>query len=126
MKQVGQPLIGPSGAALPLSAGIEAGGFVFVSGQLSLKDGKLVDGDVAAQTNFAIDAIAGVLAEAGLDLEHVVRCGVWLTRAEDFPGFNAAYAARFATPFPARATVISTLAVPGALVEIDAIAWRPA
>lgn len=50
--------------------------------------------------------------------------GIVLTRVEDFAAFNRVYAARFAEPYPARATVISGLAIPGALVEIDAVAVR--
>lgn len=107
---------------LPLSGARRAGGLVFVSGQLALKDGRVVGDDVAAQTELVIDAIEAQLAPFGLDLSDVVKTGVWLTSAEGFPAFNEAYAARFADPYPARSTVISGLALSGALVEIDAIA----
>ena len=125
MKQIGGPLIGPGGAALPLSAAIEANGIVFVSGQLPLRNGAVVGTDIVEQTHLVLDLIAGILAQADLTLAHVTRCGVWLIDPADFPAFNQAYASRFAAPYPARATVISRLAVPGALVEIDAMAVRP-
>lgn len=124
MERIGNPIVTPAGAVLPLSAGIAAGGFVFVSGQLPLRDGKIEGNDIATQTHVVIDAIETVLGAAGLTLANVVKTGIWITRAEDFASFNAAYAARFAEPYPARATVVSALAVPGALVEIDAIAVR--
>ena len=108
--------------APPLSAAIAANGFVFVSGQLALKDGKIAGHDVSAQTELVIDALEAILAQAGLTIAAVVKVGVWLTRAEDFAAFNDVYAKRFAAPYPARATVICALAIPGALVEIDAIA----
>lgn len=124
MKRIGNPIVTPAGVTLPLSAAIEANGMVFVSGQLPLRDGGIAGDDVAAQTAIVIDNIAAVLGLAGLGLGDVVKTTVWLTRAEDFSAFNTAYAARFDEPCPARATVISALAVPGALVEIDAIAVR--
>ena len=107
---------------LPFSQAIKANGFVFVSGQLALRDGMLVGNDVATQTDIALDRIAAALAEHGLELCDVVRCSVWLTVASDFAVFNTAYAARFGTRYPVRATVVSELLIPGALVEIDAIA----
>lgn len=107
---------------IALSAARKAGPFLFVSGQLALQDGKVVGDGVSEQTGLVIDAIAAQLAPFGLDLGDIVKTGVWLVSASDFPAFNAAYASRFADPYPARSTVISGLALPGALVEIDAIA----
>lgn len=124
MKRIGNPIVTPAGVTLPLSAAIEADGIVFVSGQLPLRDGSIAGEDVAAQTSVVIDNIESVLTLAGLSLGGIVKTTVWLTRAEDFAAFNTVYAARFSEPYPARATVISALAVPGALVEIDAIAVR--
>lgn len=111
-------------AALPLSQSAEAAGLVFLSGQLAIRDGALVEGDVAAQTEVVIDRIAALLEDLGLSLADVVRCGVWLTDASDVGAFNAVYARRFARPYPVRATVVSALVVPGARIEIDAVASR--
>ncbi|MGY4395753.1 2-iminobutanoate/2-iminopropanoate deaminase [Sphingomonas sp. UYAg733] len=122
MKQIGGPVVTPTGQILPLSAAIEANGLVFVSGQLPMRDGAIVGVDIATQTGAVIDAIEAVLDKAGLTLAAIVKTTVWITRIEDFAAFNAVYAARFAAPYPARATVVTALAVPGALVEIDAIA----
>lgn len=110
---------------LPLSLAREAGPFVFISGQLALRDGQVVGDTVSAHTDLVIDAIEGQLARFALDLSDVVKTTVWLTSASDFPAFNAAYAKRFRDPYPARATVVSALLLPGALVEIEAIAFRP-
>lgn len=107
---------------LPLSPTRRVGDLLFLSGQLSLDKGVIVGADVATQTDRVIDAIAQVLAAHGLDLGDVVRTGVWLTDAKNFPAFNAAYASRFEAPYPCRSTVVSALALPGALVEIDAVA----
>ena len=124
MRALGGELRGPTGAVLPLSGAVEAGGTVYVSGQLAMSNGRIVGDDVATQTPLAIDAIEALLEEASLELADVARADVWLTRLEDYAAFNQAYASRFSAPYPARATVVSALAVPGALVEIDAIAVR--
>jgi 2-iminobutanoate/2-iminopropanoate deaminase len=122
IEQIGSSVVGPGGIVLPLSAAVRAGDFVFVSGQLALRDGRIVGADTAAQTAVALDLIEGILLEAGLTLRHVVKTSVWLTPEADFKSFNAAYSERFQSPYPARATVVCNLAVPGALVEIDAVA----
>lgn len=116
---------GADTSALPFSVARKVGSFVFVSGQLALQEGKIAGDDVAAQTGLVLDAIERQLVPFGLGLRDVVKAGVWLVSRADFPAFNAAYAARFDTPYPTRSTVISDLALPGALVEIDAIAAFP-
>jgi 2-iminobutanoate/2-iminopropanoate deaminase len=110
----------PMGAHL--SPAVVAGGFVFVSGQLAIRDNKLVPGDITVQTNATIDNIERILTSHGLGLSDVVRSTVWITRAEDFGAFNRAYAARFGTARPARSTVVSGLVLPGALIEIEVTA----
>jgi len=99
-----------------------AGDFIFVSGQLPFdSDMKIVEGDVARQTEVVIEHITGVGAELG----DVVKTMVWLSDPADFPVFNATYAQFFTEGPPARATVGSFLMVEGALVEIEAIAHKP-
>ncbi|WP_184017205.1 RidA family protein [Sphingobium boeckii] len=109
---------------VPISAAIETGDLVFLSGQIAFREGKIAGETVAEQTEVVIDALEGVLAELGLTLDNVVKTSVWLTDASLFGEFNGVYAERFKAPCPARSTVISGLALPGALVEIDAIASR--
>ena len=102
----------------------EAGDLVFLSGQLSIKAGQFVDGDVAAQTRQVLENISSVLSSLGLGLGDVVKTTVWLTQASNFAAFNEAYALVFGEIRPARSTVIAGLALPQALVEIEAIARR--
>lgn len=124
MKVIGATMKDAGGTVLPLSAGRECDDLVFLSGQLGLADGKLVGSDIEAQTSAAVDNIERLLELAGLGLRHVFKTSVWLTRPEDFAAFNRIYASRFAEPYPARSTVVSQLLIPGALVEIEAIAER--
>jgi len=114
----------PDGTPLPFSAGIESNGLVFLSGQLALRGGALPPGGIGEQTHAVFDNIEHLLGLAGLDLGAVVKVTAWLENKADFAGFNAVYASRFSAPYPARSTVVSSLLLPGALVEIEVVARR--
>lgn len=124
MKIIGQPPTGPGGRPLPLSTAIEIGGLVYLSGQLALRDGALVGSTVAEQCDTVLDNIETILAGDGLGLDNVFKLTIWLVDAGSFAEFNACYARRIAPPYPVRSTVISGLALPGALIEIEAVAAR--
>jgi reactive intermediate/imine deaminase len=102
------------------------GELIFCSGALGVDANfQLVEGGIAAQTKAAIANLQAVLAQAGATLSDVAKTTVWLTDMADFAAFNAAYAEAFGSHAPARSTVTSALAIPGALVEIEAIACAP-
>jgi 2-iminobutanoate/2-iminopropanoate deaminase len=109
----------------PYSQAVRHGSSLFVSGQVPLDPttGKLIPGDIAAQTERVIDNLEAVLRAGGSSLQQVVRATVYLTDLADFPRVNQVYASRFTgDPAPARAT-IQVAALPlGADVEIDLIA----
>lgn len=123
-KQIGDPLVSTSGAVMPLSSAVEVDGILYLSGGLPLKDGKLAGDDIETQTNAVFDNIEALLAKEGLSLGSVFKMTIWLTRKDDFAGYNAVYSKRLSNPFPARTTVICDLAMPGALIEIEATAAR--
>lgn len=110
----------------PYSQAVEAGGLVFLSGQIPLDPatGAMVEGDVAAQTERVMQNLEAVLAAAGLTFAHVVRCTIYLTNLGDFATVNEVYGKRFPAQPPARATVQVAALPKGAQVEIDAIAVR--
>ena len=111
----------------PYSPGVEAGRLVFLSGQTPLDPatGALVGGGIEEQTRRCLDNLAAVLEGAGLGLDDVVKCTVFLTDMADFAAMNAAYRGYFAEPFPSR-TTIGVAALPlGAAVEIELVALRP-
>ena len=111
---------------LPLSKAVKARGeFVFMSGQLPLKDGKLVEGDITAQARQVLANVEAIAKEAGVQLSDIVKCTIWLADAADFAAFNAVYREMFAEAPPARSAIISGFVVPGALVEVEAIAVLP-
>lgn len=109
-----------------LSPAMVAGDLIFLSGQLAFgADGAIMaPDDVAVQTGQVLANLGRVLAAHGLDLSDIVKTSVWLTDTADFPAFNAAYAQAFGDHRPARSTVRSDLMLPGARVEIDAVARR--
>lgn len=109
----------------PYSQAIDAGGFVFVSGQIPLDPaGKLVTGPVAEQTERVIKNLAAILAAADLSLANVVKTTVYMTDLGQFAAMNEVYARHFQEPFPARATVQVGALPKGAAVEIDVVAVR--
>lgn len=101
-----------------------AGDLVFVSGQMAFGEGfRLIGDDITTQTRVCLENIERQLKAAGLTARDIVKATVWLTRTEDFAAFDAAYGAFFGdATLPARSTVRADLMVPGALVEIEAIA----
>tara|TARA_B110001454_G_scaffold188070_1_gene185827 strand:+ start:10935 stop:11315 length:381 start_codon:yes stop_codon:yes gene_type:complete len=106
-----------------LSHLVDGAGLTFVSGQLAFVDGQIMEGGIAEQTAQVLVNIESILAERGLTRQNIVKTTVWITRRSDFAGFNTAYAAFFGDLVrPARSTVIAELALPDALVEIEAIA----
>ncbi len=115
-----------SGRQLSLSRAIRAGDFVFLTGQIPMRDGEVVtDGSIEEQTRIVLDLIRSTLNEAGCELRDVVKSMVWLRERADFPGFDAVYAEYFPEDPPARSTVVSELLV-DVRVEVEVIAYRPA
>jgi len=111
-------------AAVPLSAAIENAGTVYFSGQVAFRNGAIAGNTVEEQTGIVFDEFERLLGQLGLDLGNVIKTTVWLTDQKLFAAFNAAYKARLTPPYPVRSTVISGLAIPGALVEIEMLASK--
>ncbi len=113
------------GAIGPYSQAIDAGPFVFISGQIPVNpaDGKVPEG-IQAQTAQSIANLTAILAEAGMTLDNVVKTTVFLADMNDFAAMNAVYAEKFNAPFPARSAVAVRELPKQVLVEIEVIAAR--
>ena len=109
----------------PYTPAVRAGDFIFVSGQLGLGDGVLVDGGVAGQTAQAVANLAARLEEMGAALTDVVKTTCFLIDMDTFATFNTAYVAGFGDHRPARSTIAVRELPAGGQVEIEAVAYKP-
>ena len=112
----------------PFTDGVEAGGFLYVAGMLPVDvNGDLVGaGDVVRQTEQVLDNIGAVLRASGATFDDVVRVGVYLRNMADRPAVNTVRVRYFGEARPAATLVeVSALALPDALVEIEAVALLP-
>ena len=115
----------PRGTA-PLSQATRFGNLVFVQGCTgrSPTTGE-VGSDIKEQTTFALQRIALILEAAGTSLDNVMTNTCYVTKREDLPGFNEAYAEQFKDAHPARTTIIVNFGAPDNLVEITSTACMP-
>jgi 2-iminobutanoate/2-iminopropanoate deaminase len=115
----------PSDLPLPFSKAVQAGGFIFLSGQIALaQDGTPLRGTIEEQTTNVLERISATLTELGSGMTEVVRVTVWLSDLTLFAQFNEVYRAYFKAPdLPARSTVRAQLAF-DMDVEIEVTAYR--
>jgi 2-iminobutanoate/2-iminopropanoate deaminase len=114
---------GPAPLNLPFSPGIKYGELIFVSGQGPMdQNGKVVGGDIRAQTKKTLENFRNVITVAGSSMENVLQTTVYLADLNDFPGMNETYSSFFSDPKPARTTVRADLLF-GMRVEIQGIAF---
>lgn len=108
----------------PYSQAICAGGFVFASGQVPIDPAtsEFAEGGIKEQTKQSLTNVTNVLAEAGIDLSHVVKTTVFLSDMANFAAMNEVYSTFFSEPFPARSAVAVKTLPKNALVEIEVVA----
>jgi 2-iminobutanoate/2-iminopropanoate deaminase len=111
----------------PYSQAVAWGQLIFCSAQIALRPeggSELVGAGVAEQTEQCLRNLSGVLQAAGASMETVVRTTVFLTTLDNFAAMNEVYGRYFTADAPARSTVAVAGLPRGALVAIDAIAYR--
>lgn len=113
----------PLGPYVPVR---RAGDFIFVSGQGGLDDAVIVDGGVVAETVQTMKNIRAQLESVGATMDDVVKTTCFLTDMDDYAKFNAEYSAAFGDHRPARSCVAVKALPAGFLVEVEAIAYKPA
>lgn len=108
----------------PYSHAVQTGNLLYLSGQTPIdsKTGKLVEGDIGAQTKQCFENLFNVLAAADLTPDHVIKVNVFLTNMQDFSEMNAVYQQQFTEPYPSRTTIGVAELPLGAKVEIEMIA----
>ena len=109
----------------PYSQGIVIGNTVYVSGQIPVdpKTGLMAE-TVEEQAHQVFRNLTGVLAEAGMTLDDVVKTSVFLADLGDFGTVNAIYESYFKAPYPARSCVQVAAIPKGAKLEIECIAVK--
>jgi len=110
----------------PYSQAVEAGGFVFVSGQIPIdpKSGNVVQVDIKAQTKQVMENAHAVLSAAGCGMSKVVKATIYLKNISDFVEVNEVYGGYFPSDPPARATVEVSRLPKDVSIEMDFIAWK--
>jgi 2-iminobutanoate/2-iminopropanoate deaminase len=107
----------------PYSQAIQAGNFLFLSGQIPLDPvtGELVKGDIRQQARRVLENLKGVLGSQKLSMEDVVKVTIFLKDMGNFNQVNEVYATYFPSSPPARSTVEVSRLPRDADLEIEAI-----
>ena len=110
----------------PYSQAVEAGGFVFVSGQIPVdpKSGNVEQVDIKAQTRQVMENAHAILSAAGCGMSKVVKATIYLKNISDFVEVNEVYGGYFPSDPPARATVEVSRLPKDVSIEMDFIAWK--
>jgi 2-iminobutanoate/2-iminopropanoate deaminase len=108
----------------PYSQAIQAGGFLFCSGQVPLDpvSGQIAASEIEGQTRKVMENIQAVLTAAGVSFDAVVKTTIFLKSMNDFPKVNEIYSGYFQTNPPARSTVEVSRLPKDVLVEIEVTA----
>jgi len=110
----------------PYSQAVEAGGFVFLSGQIPIdpKTGAVIQGDIKMQVKRVLDNARAIIVAAGCTLPRVVKTTIYLKSMDDFAAVNEIYGEYFPVDPPARATVEVSRLPKDVSVEMDFIASK--
>jgi 2-iminobutanoate/2-iminopropanoate deaminase len=123
-----QVLSTPSAAKAmgPYSFATEAGGLVFLSGQVALDPatGERRPDDVEVQARQVMDNIGVILGDLGLAYEDIVKTTIFMADMADYPKVNDVYGSYFGTEPPARSAIQAAALPGGFLVEIEVVAAR--
>lgn len=114
---------GPNGKTSVRSSAVDAGDYVYISGQGAQRSDGTVPFDFEAQASQSLENIKSVLASVGLNLENVVYVQVYLEDVNNYDVLNTVFAKYFAKTPPARA-VLGVAKVPQGSIEITAVAVR--
>ena len=113
-------------AAYSIGYKVSGGSLIMLAGMVAVDtNGNTVgEGDIGAQTKQVFGNIRGALEAAGAGMDSIVRLTVYLTDRDHFPGHMKERAGILADPFPASTLlIVSGLARPEWLIEIDAVAF---
>lgn len=113
---------------LPFSAAVRVGDMLYLSGQIGTMPGTkgLVEGGIQAETKQTMENIKMTLEKYGSDLDHVVKCTVFMADMAEWEAMNEVYVSYFKpSRMPARSALGASGLALGARVEIECIALIP-
>ena len=115
-----------AGMGYPFSESARAGDLLFLAGQIGEDaDGKLLPGGIQAEARQMLLNIEAALARRGLNMDHVVKCTVFLADIAEWGAFNEVYKEHFSQPYPARSALGARGLAGNARVEMECIAAYP-
>ncbi len=114
----------PKPNTYPFSGAVRVGNMLYLSGALGNdpKTMKLVPGGIEAETRQTLENIKATLERNGSDLDHVIKCTVFMADIKEWPKMNEVYKTYFLKHFPARSAVAGSGLALDARVEIECIA----
>jgi 2-iminobutanoate/2-iminopropanoate deaminase len=110
----------------PYSQAVEINHVLYISGQIPLdpETGKLVSGDITAQTEQVLKNISAILSGAGYSFSDVVKSTCMLSDISNFKAMNEVYGLFYPEKQPARSAFAVKDLPLGALIEIETIAMK--
>jgi len=125
MKRIINTLDAPQ-AIGPYSQAVEINGTLYISGQVGIDPatGKMVSGDIKAQTRQVLKNIEVILHAAGFSFVEVVKSTCFLNDMADFKAMNEVYGEVYFENHPARAAFAVKELPLGALIEIETVAVK--
>ena len=110
----------------PYSQAVEVNGTLYISGQIPINPstGKIIDGNISAQTDQVLKNIGVILETAGYKYSDVVKSTCMLSDMANFKAMNEVYARYYTSNFPARAAFAVKELPLGSLIEIETIAVK--
>lgn len=102
-----------------------AGTWVYISGRMGTDtSGAVVPGGLAAQAEAALNQVIAGVEEAGGTAANVVKLTAYLTSLEEYETYNEVRGKAFGMTLPASTAIgVADLIIPGALIEIDGVAF---
>ncbi|TFH13275.1 RidA family protein [Candidatus Bathyarchaeota archaeon] len=110
----------------PFSSAVKAGDYIFISGTATNEDeqgNKLTT--IETQTHEIMKQFKNALAQFDATMDDIVKVSVYIGEQAKWGNMNEVYRSYFGDKLPARVTCVAGLVIPGFLVEMDCIAYKP-
>lgn len=106
----------------PYSQAVLAGNTLFVSGQIALREGQMIQNSIEEETHQVMKNLGAVLEAAGMSFANIVKTTIFVKDLNNFQTINEVYGSYFSENPPARETVEVSRLPKDANVEISCIA----